>query len=363
MKTDTTRLHKPKQLRAIQTSRHFRLIHSRHTGHIRSHHTTSYPMLAMIVLCVGVFLSSWTRAVTADASYNVHVRVAGPAPTVAATISSPSDGSRFSDVPVTVTGTCPTNTYVSLFRNNVFSGVSLCDGTGNWQVSTDLFVGVNQLIARDYNFTDIAGPDSSPITVNYQPPVVETPPTETPTSTVSQSPSSASGVSGSSANPLLLKTDFTFVGYYVDKPSSWEFGITGGTAPYAIEVEWGDGTRELVSRPKAGPVSLTHIYHKAGGYHGSYTVKISTTDAAGNQTFLQLLVIINDPPTKNVAGSLQSSGGGGGIAALASGSLNRLIKYVWPSYGLVVLMLLSFWLGELREIKNLKPRPRKIRHA
>jgi hypothetical protein len=161
---------------AIQTSRHFRVAHSRHTGRMLPRASTSYPMLAMILLIVGVLIGGWTRVVVADTpvgspqlqdSYTVHASVPGPAPTRAASILSPADGKHFADKPIVVSGSCPADAgggYVSLYRNNFYSGTALCDASGNYQLSIDLFTGANQLIARVFNFTDVAGPNSSPIT-------------------------------------------------------------------------------------------------------------------------------------------------------------------------------------------------------
>jgi hypothetical protein len=373
---------KPKQLRAIQTSRHFHVVHSRHTGRVLPRASTSYPLLAMLVLCVGVLLAGWTHIVTADTypgpqqdSYTVHAGVAGPAPKVAATIDEPTSGTHFTATPIIVNGTCPANTYVSLYRNNFYSGTAICDVDGNYQISTDLFDGANQLVARDFNFTDVAGPDSNTVTVNYDAP---TPPptqtgtddgsdattTTTPTTTpskpaaqgfiVNSTPNSTAATT-TQVTPLALSTDFTIRGYYVGEESVWQLNLSGGTAPYALAVDWGDGSTDIVSRGEAGLTKLTHTYQKPGGYEGTYAVKFSATDAAGNQTFLQLLVIVNAHQPSTVVRTSQSSGGDTGGAGFSSGVLHTLRTYVWPTYGSVTLMLGSFWLGELRELRMLKP--------
>lgn len=373
MKNLSKRSSAPKKHRAIQTSRHLQVSHRRHTGHITPHRTTSYPTLAMILLCVGVFLATWTKFVTADSfvypdpasgSYDVHLKVPGPAPTIAATIDTPSGGASFTDIPITVKGSCPVSTYVTLYRNGAFSGVALCTAQGDYELQTGLFSGANQLQARVFSLTDVAGPMSNTVDVTYTPPL----PPETGSGSSSSGSSSSKASSSSTARgstsapipPLLFKTSFIYEGHYVGQSSRFELSVDGGNPPYAISVDWGDGTRGLISRSKAGVFTLEHTYKKAGDYKGSYVVNLSASDADGNKTFLQLLSIVNNP-TGAVPGTAKgpTTGFGAGTPAY----LNKLTGYIWPGYGIVVLMLVSFWLGERRELSVLRPHSHKRKHA
>ena len=320
MKRTAKRSSSPKRLTAIQTSRHFRVAHHRHTGRVLPRASTSYPVLGMVILLVGVLMGGWTHVVTAvtpvgspqlQDSYTVRASVPAPAPTVSATIDSPTTGSHFDYKPIIVSGSCPVDTggnYVSMYRNNFYSGSALCDATGSYQLTIDLFAGANQLVARIYNFTDVAGPDSSSVTVYYDPPPApivpgEPSPVATPTkqnknaikgfSSSAAPPSTSTTPLDETSVPLTLSSDFKIRGYYVGEESVWQIDPEGGTAPYAITIDWGDGSNGSASRGTAGPTRLTHTYQKPGGLHGSYIVKFTVTDAAGSQTFLQLLVIVN----------------------------------------------------------------------
>jgi hypothetical protein len=342
---------------------HLRLSHHRHTGHVLPRHTTSYPVLIMMLLCVGVFLGSWTHMVTAvtfskSDSYTVNARVPGPAPTVAATIDSPKDGEKFTSTPISVSGTCPTDTYVVLYRNNFMSGVALCDALGKYHLTSDLFVGRNDLKATVFNFTDVAGPDSDIVTVYYNPPAPVTNPEPS-----GSGGGSTSKPSSPNAKPLLLKSDFSFQGYYIGSEIAWQLIIEGGDAPYAVAVDWGDGTRGLVSRSAAGSFVFKHTYKKSGGYHGSYVPIFTATDANGQETSLQLLAVVTNRPSPQPAAT---TGGGNtlsGLASIGGENVARFLKYIWPSYAIVVLMLISFWLGERREYQYLRPQLRKRHHA
>jgi hypothetical protein len=320
----------------------------------------------MIVLCVGVLLGGWTREVTAvtyskSDSYVVHASVPGPPPTVAATIDNPTNGEKFTATPINVNGSCPIDTYVALYRNNFMSGVAICDATGSWHLTTDLFVGTNQLKAVDYSFTDVAGPDSQVVTVYYQPETAQSGGGQTGQGGIAGSAKDGTG-STASSTPLSIKSDFSFQGYYVGTEITWQLIIDGGNAPYAISVDWGDGTSNLLSLASSGSFTFSHKYKKTGGYHGSYAPIFKATDGAGNQTSLQLLAIVSNRPTP-VAASTSQGNTLSGLAALGGQSVARFIKYAWPAYGMVVLMLTSYWLGERREYHILKPHVSKLRHG
>ena len=347
MKTLAKRRRAPK-LGAIQTSRHLHVAHHRHTGHLTPKRSTSYPMLFMVVLCVGVFLASWTRYVTADppqygpagGSYEVHLSVPGPPPSQPATIDSPVNGAVFTSIPITVSGSCPVNTYETLYRNGAFSGVALCSAVGDYSLQTALFPGVNQLQVRDFSPTDVGGPLSNTVTVTYNPP-------QPPPSTTSTSGKPNSG--GTIAEPLIFKTTFSYLGYYTGTTTQWALDLEGGNPPYAISADWGDGQHSLLSRTKAGTFTFTHQYKKAGGYKGSYVVSFSAVDSDNQQTFLQTMAIINNPPAGAGSTKPTPTVGGG-----SSSYLHTLLRYVWPGYAIVLLMLISFWLGERREFSYLK---------
>lgn len=334
-----------KRLQAVQASRHLRLAHRRHTGRITPHHTTSYPILVMILLIVGVLMFEWSGMVKAvqygpeSGNYIVRTSVKGTPPVQKPTISRPGNGNHFTETPMTVSGNCQLETYVVLYRNGVFSGVAQCDAEGKYSIKTDLFVGPNKLQVRIFSPTDQAGPYSDIRTVYYDP--------------IKQMISDPD-----IRDPLLLKSQFRYQGYYINQPSLWDLSISGGAPPFAIAVDWGDGTSDLLSKATIGDFSLEHAYRTSGGYKGSYTIQVTAKDTRGAHTSLQLLSIINDP---NGATSTTGSPSGG---ITDPSSYEHLLKYAWSGYIAAILMMISFWLGERREYHLLKPYLRKQRkHA
>jgi hypothetical protein len=236
----------------------------------------------------------------------------------------------------------------------------------------------------------VPGPLSAMIIVTYTSPTPPTPPSSDTTGGSSTVSGGTAGNSPSTTNtsgpvvkgePLIFKTTFDHEGHYVGAASDWQLDLEGGSAPYAISVDWGDGQHSLISRPQAGTFDVEHVYQKPGGYRGSYVTKFSASDANGSQTFLQLLAIVNNPPSKAAASgsksgtsssgfSIQnlipglgtSTSGKGGVTGATRTYVLALFKYIWPSYLFAVLLLVSFWLGERREYQYLKPRLKKRHH-
>ena len=304
----------------------FRLRHSRHT---------SYPLVLLLMLLVGLLLFNWTSFAT-GLDYSVNAKVPAPALTEPATILTPTDGSVLQTTPTEVNGRCPVGSYVKLSRNGFFSGVALCQPDGMFHIQTDLFVGANELIAQDYNITDDSGPASSPVTVQYKPRVSVAP---IPTTSNPESPTA----------PFIIGSEFLFKGYHIGQSITWQFTLTGGNSPYAVHIDWGDGTGDTLSRNSAGEFGVSHTYVKATSRQNSYVIKAQASDGAGHKAFVQLLAIVNpDAAAASTVGS-----GSGGIGSTST--IGNFLKVVWPTYGVSLLVLGGFWLGERREFELLHP--------
>jgi hypothetical protein len=317
-----------------------------------------WPFVSLILMSVGVLLIGWTFQAGA-ADVHVTAKVSAALPTGPATILSPTDGDRFKDVPITVSGTCPTDTYVNIYRNNFFSGTAMCTTDGNFALDIDLFPGANKLEAKVFNITDDEGPQSAPITVYYDVPeqpiqqpssTGETPAIPTPTPTVS-----TTQPSGSNVEPFSIKSDFAYRGYRVGQNVEMVFEASGGEPPYALNVEWGDGTNTVVSQEEAGKITVNHQYKKAGNRtNSSFVIKISGSDSKGRYSYLQLFLIVHPS----------------GVTGFVANTLppgphikSSWLKFIWPAYGVVILMAVSFWLGEREELIDLKRSRLRHRHT
>jgi hypothetical protein len=306
-----------------------------------------WPLVSFLLLTVGVLLVGWTFQAAAD-DIHVTAKVSAPLPSGPAVITSPGDGSRFTSVPITVSGTCPTDTYIKIFRNNFFSGTAMCTTDGNFTLDIDLFPGQNKLEAKVFNLTDDEGPASVPVTVFYD---VPQQPTNTPSGAgvPPRNPSGTSDtLSASQKPPFTIRTDFAYRGYKVGQSIEWIFELSGGVPPYALNVDWGDGTNSVISQKIAGKVSINHRYKKVGnGTKGSYKVKDTGSDSEGRQTFLQLFLIV---VPSGVPGFVSNTLPAGPHIS------SSWLKLIWPAYLVVILMAISFWLGEHEVLIMLKHR-------
>jgi hypothetical protein len=292
----------------------------------------SWPSVAFVLLCIGVLLAGWTFLAVAE---DVHVRakVSAPQPTGAATIFAPNDSQHFTAVPVTVSGTCPADgsgAYIKLYRNDFFSGVAICDASQNFSLSSDLFPGANKLKAVIFNKTDDAGPDSNTPTVYYD------------------VPEEVAQRINSNQPPFIITADFKYTGFYVGQSIAWKLSINGGTPPYALNINWGDGKNTVISRSGAGDFSVEHSYDKPGGYKGSYKVSLSASDAVGRQTSLDLFALVNPADAGPVGGTT--------VKPPPLAQTKGWLMVIWPAYFVVLLMSASYLLGEREEFLGLKKR-------
>ncbi|MDB5164297.1 MAG: Fibronectin type protein [Candidatus Saccharibacteria bacterium] len=244
--------------------------------------------------------------------------VASPPPTQAAVISLPRAGQVFTAIPITVSGLCPKGTVVKIFKNGVFAGSADC-ANGSFSLQIDLFSGQNDLIARVYDSLDQAGPDSTVVTVTFQ-----------------------DATYGTFGNHVSLTSSYAKRGANPGQTLSWPIILSGGTAPYAISVDWGDGKApDLISLAAPGTFTPTHVYAAAGVYN----VIVKATDKNGVAAFLQLVAIAN-----GAVGQTSSQAGSTNAATKAN-------KFLWgPAILLVPLTVTAYFLGRRSQLQTLKKR-------
>ena len=295
-----------------------------HSGKLKPHEHTSYGLLAL-VLFVAVFpLVVYTASAATpydgpeSGSIGLSGIVPGKPPTTAATITAPPNGQRFPTSPVAVSGTCPVTTLVEIYKNDIFAGSTACTDTGTFTLDVDLLIGQNTLVARVYDSLNQAGPDSNKIIVFYD-----------------ALPTQSTGINtlDFGGPQLLLNTDAVFRGTFPGQEVSVPIDIIGGTPPYAINIQWGDATNKVVSRPDNTTFHQPHVYQKAG----IYQLSVQGSDGNGRVAFITVAVIVNGQP--DVAAT---------TAAAKTDILGRLLV-LWPLYTSTVAILISFWLGERRE--------------
>lgn len=311
-----------------------KLSHHKHTLKLRPHEHTSYAPLAFMLVVVGFALSTFSTTVESATPYDgpesgsvgLTGVVPGKPPTTAATISKPTNGQHFSTSPVTVEGSCPANTLVELYKNDIFAGSTVCTDKGAYTLDVDLLIGENKLIARVYDALNQSGPDSNIITVYYD---------ALPPQSDSITPFNFGG------NQLLLNTDAVFRGVFPDQTMTVPLDVLGGNPPYAINVEWGDASNKIVPRNDNATFNIDHIYKKAG----TYQVTFQASDVGGRVAFLTVAAIVNGQPDVATATTKPIA---------TTGQLLLL----WPIFTGAVAVVASFWLGEQREKRVLNKQGR-----
>jgi hypothetical protein len=247
--------------------------------------------------------------------------ISAPPPTRGATILNPTSGRSFSSLPVTVSGSCPDNTLVKLFSNNIFVGSADCK-TSAFSLQVDLFNGQNDLIARVYDTLDQAGPDSNTVTVSFN----------------------SQQLTGFGER-VGLTSNFARMGANPGSTLSWPIILTGGSGPYAISVDWGDGKpQSLKSLTFPGTFNVDHIYDSAGVYR----VIVKATDSTGTSAYLQLVGVAN--------GTVTSGGTASSSNNQKTVTITKTQILLWPSLVAIPLILLTFWVGRRYELLSIRKR-------
>lgn len=317
----------------------FGLLHHSHTGKRLHKSHTSYPLLAALLLMLGVLLTTATLQVRA-ADITVNAIANGSTSVQPAVILSPENDDHFTDSSIPVSGTCEAGYYIKLFRNNIFSGSTLCSVGGTFSITTDLFAGRNDLQARTFNVADNEGPASTIVTVYLDVPVIPEPevPGETP------SPEYQPGGRPVSESPFYLSTEYFFKAAYTGQKITWEFDIMGGNGPFTAYVVWGDGYSDVITNVKDNKLTIEHVYTTAKDKREYFSLSVRIVDKNGYSASLQLINIMNDPHV--ISGALVRPNDPSPL--VSSKLFGGVLKLVWSAYGIVLLMGICFWLGERR---------------
>jgi hypothetical protein len=185
-----------------------------------------------------------------------------------------------------------------------------------------LLYGQNTIIARVYDSLNQAGPDSNSITVYYD------------ALPAQAGPITSLDLGGAQ---LLVNTDAVFRGSFPGQTLQVPISILGGTPPYAVNIQWGDSTNNIVPRNDNVSFMTDHVYNQAGTYQAS----IQASDAKGRVAFLSFASIVNGQSNVDSIGSVSST------------TTNKLLV-LWPLYVASIAVVVSFFIGEKREKRVLK---------
>jgi len=288
------------------------------------------------VLLVGTTFRSQAETILVTA------KVSAPPLTRPAIITSPHDQQHVQTATQEVVGTCPDQSYVRLYLNGSEVGAAQCE-SGSFHIQATLAPGANTLQARVFNLTDDEGPASSPITVYYDVPVPPTAgqPRVVPSSAGTSTSHGGVGQPSSGVSPLLVKVEYRPETHFVYESWTWTATIHGGTRPYKVRIDWGDGRTTQLDRSVEGPFTISHAYQTAG----SYQPLVTATDSGSQAATYQLSAVVKPRPSVTHATFIDE--------------LQHYLWVVWPVYAAILLMAISFWLGELEVIRRFRESRRR----
>lgn len=273
---------------------------------------------------------AFAQTVSESGSVGVSGIVSAPPPANAPIISLPNSGSTITQVPITVSGICDSDLLIKVFKNGVFAGSTQCQN-GSFSMSTDLFNGRNDLTAKQYDLLDQESPASSVVSVLYS--------DNTPNSTA--------------ADRVTLTTNFAKKGVDPGQKLIWPFAISGGSGPYAVTVDWGDGDSSLYSLAVPGEFSIDHEFKSPG----SYTVVVKAVDVNGRSALMQVVAIANGSldQTNPDGSSTTTSGNKNRNSSSGSGDAEPKTRILWQPAAIMIPFIIStFWLGKRYAIRRLR---------
>ena len=278
-------------------------------------------LLSVAVISLGLILFGThanAQPATETGSVGIQGTVSAPPPALAPIISIPANGASFTSLPVTVGGICDSDLLVKVFKNGVFAGSAQCQN-GSFSLSMDLFSGRNELIAKQYDLLDQESPPSSTVTVNFN-----------------------DTVDSSASERVTLTTNFAKRGADPGQKLSWPVAVSGGTGPYAVTVQWGDGEDSAYSIPFPGEFFIDHSYKNPG----SYTVVVKAVDVNGKTAYLQVVAIGNGPLSQEGVNST-GNGSTSDDNEPTSANTKTTTRILWQPAAIMIPFILStFWLGK-----------------
>lgn len=339
----------PKSTKDKQTKKHFqstyktkkvpvRLAKHKHTGKLLPYYCTSYALIFFVLafLCaVTFFISLVASADQQSSSINLKGTVKVKPPEIAAKITYPADKTHFKESQLELKGSCLQDTYVEIYRKNIFSGMNPCSEDGRFRITITLVPGENVLTALIRDSLGQYGPKSSSITVFLD--------------SVSRDEDNTDNDNPNSSlnKPLLIYTDPVQHGLALGQTFELEYEINGDTPPYSIAIDWGDGSPTTLDKyDKEGKYSSSHKFIKSG----QNTVRISGIGSNGSKATIQTIVVVHSlqtpvTSTENKKCDQNDSNFYEYCTGATFGTTN-IPDIVWPAVLVSGLMTASFWAGE-----------------
>jgi hypothetical protein len=218
------------------------------------------------------------------------------------TIDYPTDGQHFTTSDIIVSGRCPAGSIVTVYDNDAIRGSARClevNKHGEYSIPIRLFAGKNVLRARAVNELGVGDLESNIVTVYFDVP------------------------SGCGSGQYFLLPVEGVVNAAPGAEVLRHVVIIGGTQPYVLTWDWGDGNVSTSVAPAQGQTELSHVYKSIG----IYTVGVKAVDKNGAVATTQIITAVLNSGNTDLPG--------------------RLLSY-WPLALLILLLLSTYLLGHRR---------------
>lgn len=316
-----------------------RLLRPVHTGRLVHRQHTSYGILFIFLVITGFLVFIGYDISSADAGGNITVglTVSDDPPSRGAVITTPTSGSEFTTPIIDVVGTCSPTTAVVVYSNNVLAGSVLCTPSGAFKLKIQLFGGVNKITALNYDSLNQSGPVTPSVMVNYKAPVSSS--SGLPVQPIMIYSKSCDNYANGQIAPTADTVRVAIVCWQrsVNANNDTTIGVMvwGGHAPYALTIDWGDGSPSVLkSIEQPGYSTFTKKYKSKG----RYIVTLRASDGKESQAYMQTMLDVADTTNSNDF----------------IGYVGNSINTSWfdspvPTYFLAVALVIGFWGGDYFE--------------
>ncbi|HEX3569042.1 MAG TPA: hypothetical protein VHT70_05210 [Candidatus Saccharimonadales bacterium] len=229
----------------------------------------------------------------------------------------------------TISGFAPPYAFVTVtFHSEIAVCKTRADGNGWWACTLD------QALTSGEHTVDIAAVTTGGKRIAF------------PTFhiTVRSSLASLAPIASQTA-PITIIGNYRYQARRRGEAFTWDISITGGAPPYVLSVDWRDAQTFRTFSATGAQMTISHAFANADVYQPI----VQVIDAHGQTARLQLSAVVKGPAS--VAAHAAQSPVGTFLARV-----RQYLWIVWPVYGAVVLMTLSFWLGELEVTERLMHR-------
>jgi hypothetical protein len=144
--------------------------------------------------------------------------------------------------------------------------------------------------------------------------------------------------------PLIVTYNYRYQTHHQGESWNWNLDVGGGSRPYSTTITWGDKSTSTLSRVTETTFSISHTFTSAGNYEP--IIKVSDTE--GKTAIFQLSAVV-----KALDNAPQSS------SLTIFNDIRNYLWIIWPAYITILLMVVSFWLGEYEIVHRFTRSPRR----